>query len=52
MCKCKSFTLTLDLHAIYTKIDIYMHNTGTYNLKPSKLYWNHKVVRKKNLLYL
>ncbi len=27
MCKCKSFTLTWDLHVIYTTIDIYMHNT-------------------------
>jgi hypothetical protein len=28
MCKCKSFTLTGDLHAIYTAIDTYTHKTG------------------------
>jgi hypothetical protein len=27
--KCKSFTLTLDLHAVYMAIDIYTHNTDT-----------------------
>jgi hypothetical protein len=26
--KCKSFTLTWDLHAVYTAIDTYTHNTG------------------------
>jgi hypothetical protein len=27
-CKCKWFTFTWDLHAVYTTIDIYMHNSG------------------------
>jgi hypothetical protein len=27
MCKCKWFTLTLDLHAGYTTIDTHTHNT-------------------------
>jgi len=30
MCKCQSFTLTSDLHVIYTTIDIYMHNTWSF----------------------
>jgi len=33
MCKCKWFTLTLDLHAVYMAIDTYTHNTGV-NPKP------------------
>jgi len=28
MCKCKWFTLALDLHAIYRAINTYTHNTG------------------------
>jgi hypothetical protein len=28
MCKCKWFTLTQDLHAIYMAIDTYTHNTS------------------------
>jgi hypothetical protein len=30
MCKCKLFTLTWDLHAVYMAIDIHMHNIGLY----------------------
>jgi hypothetical protein len=32
--KCKLCTLTLDLHAIYTIINTYTHNTG----------WNHVII--------
>jgi len=31
MCKCKWFTLTQDLHAVYTAIDTYTHNTADNN---------------------
>jgi len=31
LCKCKWFTLTLDLHAIYMVIDTYTHNTASYS---------------------
>jgi hypothetical protein len=30
MCKCKSFTLTQDLHAISMTIDTYTHTTENY----------------------
>ncbi len=47
MCKCKKFadvsanewfTLTLDLHAVYTAIDSYTHNTGQNHYVKMKLH--------------
>ncbi len=32
LCKCKWFTLTLDLHVVYTVIDAYTHNNGPHQI--------------------
>jgi hypothetical protein len=42
--KCKSFTLTLDLHAIYTAIDTYSHNIGQHQMKGTQHQIDHFIV--------
>jgi hypothetical protein len=49
MCKCKSCTLTQDLHDIYTTIDtidVYMDNTDINTQFSSWMFWRQKLMIK------
>lgn len=46
MCKCKSCTLTQNLHNIHTTIDVYMDNTDINTQFSSWMFWRQKLMIK------